>query len=421
MTGTQNNAKRVVVTGHGSLTSLGENAEQAWGAIVDYRIGYKKYLLEDASIKAKFFARVDDDKERYRGFSKTLLRMSPAFAKYLLVSARQSLKMAFGEAEEIANHYDPFDCGVIMGTGWAGIDQAFDIRDDYRDTGYCNTASSLITMPSIGTAVCTMAWNLRGYQNTVVAACATGTIAIGDAYEVIRSGRAKMMIAGGSESLRNLTNIWSVDVLQALSKEQDDPHKACCPFSKDRSGFVLAEGAAVVCLEERDAAIARGAKILGEIVGYGNYSDAQDITAPAADMGARRASILRAMEQARLTPGDIDYINAHGTSTPLNDLNESNSLKAALGKAAFDIPVSSTKSYSGHLIAAAGSFETIVCLKAIETGIIPATANLRNPDPACDLNYVPNEHLTGQSVNTVLNLSFGFGGANAALIVQKAA
>jgi 3-oxoacyl-[acyl-carrier-protein] synthase II len=413
-------AKRVVVTGYGSLTSMGENSEQAWNSILDKKIGYKKYSLEDQSIKAKFFARVEDDKERYRGFSKMLLRMSPTFAKYLLVSARQSLKMAFGDVEEINRHYDPFDCGVIMGTGWGGNDQAFDLRDEYRDTGYCNSATALITMPSIGTAVCTMAWNLRGYQNTVIAACATGTIAIGDAYEVIRSGRTKMMIAGGSESLRSLTNIWSVDILQALSKEQEEPHKACCPFSNDRSGFVLAEGAAVVCLEERDAALARGAKILGEITGYGNYSDAQDITAPAADMGARRASIMRAMEQARLAPTDIDYINAHGTSTQLNDLNESNSLKAALGKAAYDIPVSSTKSYSGHLIAAAGSFETILCLKTIETGIIPATINLHNPDPACDLNYVPNQHLRNQTVNTVLNLSFGFGGANAALIIQKA-
>jgi 3-oxoacyl-[acyl-carrier-protein] synthase II len=182
----------------------------------------------------------------------------------------------------------------------------------------------------------------------------------------------------------------------------------------------LAEGAAVLCLEEREQAIARGATILGEITGYGNYSDAQDFTAPADDMGARKRSILAALDQSQNSPADLDYINAHGTSTPINDLNESNSIKAALGSDAYRIPISSTKSYTGHLIAAAGSFETIVCLKAIETGILPATINLTTPDPECDLNYIPNCHVIGAKVDKVLNLSFGFGGSNAALIIERA-
>jgi 3-oxoacyl-[acyl-carrier-protein] synthase II len=412
--------KRVVVTGYGCITSLGENSSEVWNAIMDYKIGYKKLNLEDSSIKAKYFSFVDEKADRFKGFPKSLLRTLPLFAKYSLVAAREAITMAFGSQEKLASSYENFDCGAILGTGWAGLDQSFTIRDDYRITKFCNSAASLITMPSIATAACTMTWDLRGYQNTVIAACATGTMAIGDAYEVIKSGRAKMMIAGGSESLRSDNNIWSIDVLQALTKEQDDVTKACCPFSKDRSGFVLAEGAAVLCLEERESAIRRGATILGEITGYGNYSDARDMTAPAEDMGARKRAILAALRQAKKHPKDIDYINAHGTSTPLNDLNESNSIKESLGEAAYRIPVSSTKSYSGHLIAAAGSFESIVCLKTIETGVVPATINLRSPDPACDLNYVPNEHITPRKVDTVMNLSFGFGGANAALILERA-
>jgi 3-oxoacyl-[acyl-carrier-protein] synthase II len=413
-------SKRVVVTGYGCITSLGENSNEVWDAILDYRIGYRKYDLADKTIKAKYFSFVDERKERFKGFPKPVLRVLPLFAKYSMLAAREALTMAFGAPEKLAASYDPFDCGAIMGTGWGGLDQSFDIRDEYRDTKFCNSGASLITMPSIATGACTMTWNLRGYQNTVIAACATGTITVGDAYEVIKSGRAKMMLAGGAESLRSDNNVWSVDILQALSKEQDDIHKACCPFSKDRSGFVLAEGAAVLCLEEREHALARGAKILGEITGYGNFSDAHDFTAPAEDMGARKRSIREALSQAQKEPTDIEYINAHGTSTPLNDFNESESIKAALGEAAYRIPISSTKSYTGHLIAAAGTFETIVCLKAIETGILPATINLHTPDPACDLNYIPNRHLKVDSIDTVLNLSFGFGGSNAALIIERA-
>lgn len=411
--------RRVVVTGYGCLTSLGENPDEVWNAILDYKIGYKKYRLDDENIKAKFFARINENKERYKGLPKPILRVLPLFAKYLLVAARQSIEMAFESAERLYEAYNPFDCGAIMGTGWGALDQAFEIGHNYRDTQFCGSADSLVTMPSIATGACTLMWNLRGYQNTTIAACATGTIAVGDAYEAIRNGRAKMMIAGGAESLRSDNSIWSVDILQALSKEQDDVTKACCPFSKDRSGFVLAEGAAVLCLEEYEHAVARGAMILGEITGYGNYSDAQDFTAPAADMGARKRTILAALQQAGISPEAINYINAHGTSTPLNDLNESNAIKAALGDAAYRIPVSSTKSYTGHLIAAAGSFESIVCLKAIETGILPATINLNQPDPACDLNYIPNRHIKDAKVDRVLNLSFGFGGTNAALVIER--
>jgi 3-oxoacyl-[acyl-carrier-protein] synthase II len=276
-----------------------------------------------------------------------------------------------------------------------------------------------MSMNSAATAAVSLNWNIRGYQNTPVAACATGTMAIGDAFEVIRSGRAKVVLAGGSESLKEQFNVWSIDIIQALSKEQSDTRLACCPFSQPRSGFVLSEGAAVVCLEEYEHARKRGANILGEITGYANYSDAYDMTAPAADLQARRQAINMALSQAMMEPSKIGYVNAHGTSTPMNDVNETNSLKAALGDSAYRIPMSSTKSYTGHLIGAAGSLESIFCLKAMETGIIPATIHLDEPDPDCDLDYTANEHRSAKNIDTTLNLSFGFGGANCAIVFER--
>lgn len=411
--------KRVVVTGYGAVTALGETADDAWNAIMDYRIGYSRVEYSNPEIKARFFAFVKPSKELYRNIPKAVQRCLPAFAKNAVVASAEALTMAFDNTDSVSNYYQPHDCGVLIGTGWGGVDNSNKLRDEYRDTGLGSPFGSLITMPSIATGACSLLWNLRGYQNTLNAACATGTMAIGDACEVIRSGRAAMMLAGGSESLAEETNVWNIDVLNALSKEKDDAEKACCPFDKRRSGFILAEGAAVLCLEEYESAVRRGACILGEITGYGNYSDATDFTAPADDMASRVKAIEYALHQANKKATDLDYINAHGTSTPLNDLNETNSIKMALGRTAYDIPISSTKSYSGHLISAAGSFESIICLKTIETGILPCTRNLLEPDPACDLNYLPNQHHLTSGIDTVLNLSFGFGGANAALIIER--
>ncbi|WP_175998025.1 beta-ketoacyl-[acyl-carrier-protein] synthase family protein [Burkholderia stabilis] len=412
-----NSRRRVVITGYGCVTPLGNDAAECWDSIVNYRCGYRALDTGDASIYAKFFGKVDIDDKRFRCIPAAVRRALPRFARYAALAANEAIEMAFGHASP-AHVYAPTECGVIVGTGWGGLDEAYECHDLYLGTGLGSPLGSLLTMPNVATAACSLIWDLRGYQNTPVAACATGTIAIGDAAEIIRSGRAKMMLAGGAEALNSRTNIWNVDILQALSKEQSDVEKACCPFSKARSGFVLSEGAAVVCLEDFESAVRRGAHILGEVTGYGSYSDARDFTAPAEDMVARVASIHAALRDARIDAKQIDYVNAHGTSTPLNDENETSSIKQALGSAAYRIPVSSTKSYSGHLIAAAGSFETIVCLKTIETGLVPATIHLNEPDPACDLDYVPNCHRQAQ-VNIALNLSFGFGGANAALLLER--
>lgn len=411
--------RRVVVTGYGAISSLGANASDIWDGIMAYRVGYKRYAPDDSSITARYFGFIDEfGRKEMQPFPKKTSKMLPLFAKYSLVAANEAISMAFGDTA-LDDICSPFDRGVILGTGWGGLDTANTNNNDYRESGVATSFATVMSMCNAATAGVTMNWNFRGVQNSPVAACATGTIAIGEAYEAIRSGRAKVMLAGGSESLKERFNVWSVDVIQALSKEQDDIRRACCPFSQDRSGFVLSEGAAVLCLEDYELARERGARILGEITGYANYSDAYDMTAPAADMLARVRVIRDVCAQAGLTADDIDYVNLHGTSTPLNDVNETNSLKTALGTAVYAIPMSSTKSYTGHLIGAAGSLEAVFCLKAIEHGVIPATIHLDRADPECDLNYVANTHLQQQTVNNALNLSFGFGGANAGIMIAR--
>lgn len=408
--------RRVVVTGYGSVTPMGMNAAQSWEAIMNYRLGYRYEDKSSGGIKSRFYGMIDEEPS-LKGVPAAIRRRLPRFARFALAAAREAMTMAFG-AEHPQAHYDLNRCGVIIGTGWAGQDETQDNHEVYSSSGVGFPFGCLLSMPNVATAACSLFWGLRGYQNTPIAACATGTIAVGDAFELIRNGRASMMLAGAGESLRSNASVWNIDVLGALANEPSELTKACCPFSLDRNGFVLSEGAAVLCLEEYQSAVARGATILGEIKGYGNYSDAFDFTAPAEDKIARMNTIRQALAQSGLTPADIDYINAHGTSTPLNDLNETQAVKEVFGAEAYKTPISSTKSYSGHLIAAAGSFESIVCLQALEHQIMPATCNLKRPDPECDLDYIAEGHRPAELRNT-LNLSFGFGGANAALVIGR--
>ncbi|WP_422526428.1 beta-ketoacyl-[acyl-carrier-protein] synthase family protein [Serratia fonticola] len=409
--------RRVVVTGFGAVTPLGMNAEQSWAAIMDYQLGYRHVDMSAKGIQSRFFGVIDDEPS-LKGVPAAIRRRLPRFARLALGAAREAMDMAF-HGENPAAYYDLLECGTIIGSGWAGQDETHLNYEGYLRTGLGSPFGCFLSMPNAATAACSLFWGLRGYQNSPIAACATGTIAIGDAAEVIRSGRASMMLAGAGESLRTDAAVWNIDILRALASEQDDASKACCPFSLDRNGFVLSEGAAVLCLEEREAALARGATIFGEIKGYGNYSDAFDFTAPAEDKIARVKTIQHALDQAGVTAEDIDYINAHGTSTPLNDLNETQAIKLAFGEAAYRTPLSSTKSYSGHLIAAAGSFESIICLQALQHQLMPATCNLKNADPECDLDYISEGHRRAKLQN-ILNLSFGFGGANAALVIGLA-
>jgi 3-oxoacyl-[acyl-carrier-protein] synthase II len=413
--------QRVVVTGYGAVTPLGETVAATWNGIINQRRGYQFVMgieAEDNRLKSRVFGILPENPDRYRRFRKSLIRTQPDFSRNALVAADEALGQAFpGGAWQ--RTYQPFDAGVIVGTGWGGLDSANRNNNDYGRTRLASTYSTLMAMNNAATAAVSQNYGLRGPQSTPVAACASGAIAIGEAFQAIRTGRARMMLAGGSETLREIFNLYCIDLLDALSKERTDAARASCPFCLRRSGFVLSEGAAVLCLENLADARRRGADILGEITGYGNFSDAYDLTAPAPDRQARVRAMTFALAEARLAPQEIDYINAHGTGTPLNDLNESEAIKEALGAWAYRVPISSTKGHTGHLIGAAGALEAIVCLKTLATGVIPATVNLDEPDPACDLDYTPNRNRDDVPVQRTLNLSFGFGGANAALVIEE--
>ncbi|EOI1370478.1 beta-ketoacyl-[acyl-carrier-protein] synthase family protein [Serratia marcescens] len=407
--------RRVVVTGYGAVTALGGNAQQNWLAIMASRLAYRYHDKSAAGIHARFFALLESEPP-LEGVAARVSRRLPRFARLALAAAAEAIEMAFSSSYRGPAHfYSSLECGAIIGSGWGGQDEIMQNNADYLQSGLGQLFGCFHAMPNIATAMCGQHWLLRGYQGSPAAACATGGIAIGDAFEAIRSGRAAMMLAGASESLSGNGAIWNMDALRLLSREQKDITKASCPFSRDRNGFVLAEGAAVLCLEEREAALARGARILGEIKGYGNFSDAFDLTAPSKDPQAKVKTLQRALEQAGLGSHEIDYINAHGTSTLQNDVSETEAIKAALGRDAYRTPISSTKSYTGHLLGASGSFEAIVCLQALQQQVMPATCHLHAADPECDLDYIREGHRHGR-LRHVMSLSFGFGGANAALV-----
>ncbi len=409
------NDKRVVITGYGAISSMGNNTDEIWKNLLNYQVGYRYFDFSERDTHAKFFGFFDLDKSLLKGISKKLLKQSPLFAKYSLIAAQEAINMALnGQAlDQVASD---FERGTIIGTGYGPIDSIVGNSKQWYQDSYASSYSNVMSMKSIASAVVSMNWNLRGMQGTPVAACATGSIAVGEAYEAIKSGRAKFIVAGGAESIKSDYSLWSIDTIQALNKSQQEQDLASCPFDSNRSGFVLSEGAAVLCLEDYDNAKARGANILAEVVGYANYSDCHDMTAPAEDLLARVNVIKDLCHQVGRLP---DYVNLHGTSTPLNDRNETAAFKKAMGNTAYEIPMSSTKSYTGHLIAAAGSIETIFCIKGMQENIIPATRNLHNPDPECDLNYVPNQHITDHQYDLAMNISFGFGGTNAGLMVKK--
>jgi 3-oxoacyl-[acyl-carrier-protein] synthase II len=414
----QTTPRRVVVTGYGVVSALGNDMDTLWKSIMSYQVGYRKVEFSDPKIVSKFFG-VIDNKPSLEKYPKALLKFVPEFGRYGLVAADQAITMAFGSDQVFRDSYDPFDRGVVFGTGWGALDQSGFEYSSYARTKWASPFANLIVMPNVATAAISIAWGLKGYQNTPIAACATGSLAIGDAYEVIRSGRAKVMLAGGGESIREEFSVWTVDVLRALSKEQESAALACCPFSRARSGFVMSEGAAVLCLEDLEYAQARGANILGEIAGFATYSDAADMTASGADISARTKTIKDALARAGIDGSHLGYINAHGTSTPLNDISETRALKEALGDWAYKIPTSSTKSYTGHLIAATGSLESALCLRTMETGIAPATIHLTDPDPECDLDYVANVHRQIAPPQYALNVNYGFGGINTALVFRR--
>jgi 3-oxoacyl-[acyl-carrier-protein] synthase II len=307
-----------------------------------------------------------------------------------------------------------------MGSGIGGIDSIFKSIQAFLERGASAVSPLMVPMmlPDSASGKVSMMFGLRGPNFAISTACATGNNSIGEAAEIIRRGKSKAILAGSTEAgLRDIT-IASFNNMRAISRRNEDPERASRPFDIDRDGFVVAEGAAMLMLEDLEHAKARGAKIYAEILGYGHTSDAYHITAPLETGEGAAKAIELALEDAELDVEDIDYINAHGTSTPLNDKSETVAIKHALGEQAYEIPISSTKSVTGHLMGAAGSVEAVFSIMAIQNNFIPPTVNLENQDPECDLNYTPNVGIS-TPIDVVMSNSFGFGGHNAVLLFGR--
>lgn len=407
--------KRVVVTGMGAITPIGNNVEEFWNGLKEGKLGIGQITKFDtADYKVKIAAEVKDfDAKQYMD-PKTARRMSP-FSQYAVAATKEALEDAGIDMEK----EDAFRVGVSIGSGIGGLQDMEDAHQSLTTKGPNRVKPMLVPMMITNMAAgnVAIAFGLKGKCINVVTACATGTNSIGEAYRTIQFGDADVMVAGGTESSITPVGVAGFAALTALTTEED-PKKASVPFDKDRSGFVMGEGAGVVVLEELEHAKKRGAKILAEVVGYGTSCDAFHITSPAEDgSGAAQAMIL-AMKEAGADAADVDYINAHGTSTHHNDLFETRAIKLALKDAAKDVSINSTKSMVGHLLGAAGGVEFIACVKSIEEDYVHVTLGSKESDEECDLNYTFSEGIS-RKVDLVLSNSLGFGGHNATLAVRK--
>jgi 3-oxoacyl-[acyl-carrier-protein] synthase II len=409
--------KRVVVTGMGCITPLGNDVTATWEGVCSGRSGIGPITLFDASdLETQFAGEVKgfDPVER---FGRKDARRMDRFTQFGLVAALQAVASA---KLEITDH-NRDRIGAYIGTGIGGVATLIEGVETLNASGPRRLSPFLVPLmlPDSGGAQVAIHLGIRGPNLAVVSACATGANAIGEAVEVIRRGAADVMLAGGAEAGVVGVAMAGFNVMNALSRRNDDPQHASRPFDLNRDGFVAAEGAGVLVLESLEHARQRGVEILGEVLGYGVNNDAYHISAPSEDGTGAAVCLRLALTDSGLAPDAIDYINAHGTSTPLNDRSETAAIKHAFGAAAYKTPVSSTKSMTGHLMGAAGGIEAIFSLLAIRDGILPPTINYETPDPDCDLDYVPNR-ARRVSIRHAMSNSFGFGGHNACLVFGAA-
>ena len=408
--------KRVVVTGLGAISPLGLNVEDTWSALLERKSGVAPITNFDASEnKTKFAAEV-------KGFDAVALfgrREARRMDRYVQFALAASLQ-AVEDAGLIVTDENKDRIGVLIGTGIGGVMTLLEQADVMRERGASRVSPFLIPMmlADSGPGQVAIKLGVRGPNMSVVTACATGSNALGEAAEIIRRGSADVMIAGGGEASVFKLAMAGMNSIGALSTRNDAPEKASRPFDKNRDGFVMGEGAGVLILEELEFAKARGANILAELSGYGTSDDAYHISAPAEGGEGAALCMQLALENAGLTVDDISYINAHGTSTKLNDKGETAAIKTVFGERAYQVPVSSTKSMTGHMLGASGALEALICTKALQESIIPPTINYETPDPECDLDYVPNEPRKAK-IQHALSNSFGFGGHNATLIISR--
>lgn len=410
--------KRVVITGMGVVSPIGKSVSSMWQAIRLGKSGVAPITQFDASnCPVKIAAEVKDFKPEEHGIDPKEARRMARFTQFLLAAANEAVADAGLSRELLAGD----KTGIVAGSGLGGLDVTDSTYMQYVNGG--KRKVSPLAMPQLipneACANVSIALGITGSAWTIASACASGTDAIGIALDTIRSGRLDICLAGGSESAITDYSIKSFAGMHALTdKFNDAPEKASRPFDKDRSGFVMGEGGGVLVLEELEHAKARGAKIYAELAGYGASADAYHITSPRPGGETCAKALLRAIQDAGIRPEEIDYYNAHGTSTPLNDSTETAMLKVALGEHAYKIKVSSTKSMTGHLVGAAGAVEAIIGTLAIRDSFYPATINLENPGEDCDLDYVPNRGVPG-NIDCVASASLGFGGHNGVVIIEK--
>lgn len=407
--------RRVVITGMGAVTPIGNTVDAFWDGIKSEKVGIGPITKFDTSdYKVTLAAEVKDFVAKERLDFKSAKRME-VFSQYAVAAAKEAVEMADIHMEE----EDPYRVGVIIGSGIGGLNSMEKEHEKILTKGPKRVNPLLIPMMISNMAAGNVAitFGCKGKCTNVVTACATGSHSIGDALRAIQCGDADVMFAGGTESSITPVAVAGFTNLTALTSA-DDPMQASLPFDKKRSGFVIGEGAGVVILEELEHAKKRGAKIYAELAGYGATCDAYHITSPAEDGSGAAKAMELAMEEAGVKPEEVDYINAHGTSTHHNDLFETRAIRRALGDAADQVKVSSTKSMIGHLLGAAGAVELIACVKSIEEGYIHPTVGTTEPDEGCDLDYVINGALH-QDVKVAMSNSLGFGGHNATLLVKK--
>lgn len=406
---------RVVVTGLGVITPIGNDVDSFWNGIKNKEVGIGPITCFDAAdFKCRLAAEVKDFDPKAYMDNKTARRME-RFSQFAVAAAGQALAQSGLNMEQ----EDPFRVGVSIGSGIGSLQEIERGCKKLEEKGpsRVNPLMVPIMISNMAAGNVAIQYGMKGKCINVVTACATGTHSIGEAMRSIQYGEADVMLAGGTEAAITPIGIAGFSALTALCTNED-PKRASIPFDKDRSGFVMGEGAGVVVLESLEHAKARGVKILAEVVGYGATCDAYHITSPAEDGSGAARAMTDAIKDAGITPADIDYVNAHGTSTHHNDLFETKAIKLALGDHAYDVKVSSTKSMIGHLIGAAGGVEFITCVKSIEEGYVHPTVGLENPGEGCDLDYVQGEGVN-MEVNYAISNSLGFGGHNASLLVKR--
>ena len=407
---------RVVVTGMGILSPLGLDAGTTWEGLIAGESGIDDITLFDAGpLETRFGGEVKGF-EATDYLSRKDARHIDRFAQLAVAASRQAVE----QSGIPINSNSQNNIGIIIGSGIGGLSTLFEQMKVLLEKGPDRVSPFLAPMmiADMGAAQVSIALGLKGPNLCITSACSSGSDAIGAAYELIRHGGTQAMLAGGSESIMSPIGFVAFNALRAISTRNSEPKLASRPFDTERDGFVISEGAGVLVLESLAYARERGASVLAEIVSYGASADAFHMTKPIeTGEGAARA-IQIALDKAGISPAEIDYINAHGTSTQLNDRMETRAIKTVFGKGAYTIPISATKSMTGHMIGGAGAVEAAICIMVIRNGIIPPTINLDNPDPECDLDYVPNVARRAR-VTTALSNSFGFGGHNSSLIFQQ--